>query len=121
MFLVRDEERSYLVPTERDPRDDGFRGPVRKVASFEYDENVIEWSSGSSRSEPTMGLNRDNPPAARVFRTPKECRAAGFEIEPGNPHPHVLDSWAEYLEWRGTFSAEPTSGKLSHRVDGRDC
>jgi hypothetical protein len=119
VFLIHDVESDYWVAVEHDPAE----GPgyvVREIAGLEYDDDCDAWPDGYSAPEPTLGINDDFPPKARVFRNAKACRKDRYHIEGVNMHPELLDSGNDYRQWRAravlNSLSRPAAAALATRI-----
>jgi hypothetical protein len=64
--------------------------------TLDFDMNAIYlWPNGRPRPNPQLGRDPKNPKHYKVFKSPEELRAAGFEFVHSNP-PFVDYSWSDY-------------------------
>jgi len=99
MFLVKDDrfQPPNLVFVDQDPRGDGYTGEIVDDVSLDYDELEVHRSDDGQRSpEPCVGIAPDDSKHYRMFRSPDQLRAAGFEPVAGTPIASFR-SWFEYI------------------------
>jgi hypothetical protein len=98
MFLVKDRRfgADRYVFTHTDPHSDGYSGDVLAGVTLEYDMNAIFlWPDGEPQPNPQLGRDPKHPKRYKVFKFPKELRAAGYELVHSSS-PFVAVSWSDY-------------------------
>jgi hypothetical protein len=98
MFLVKDRRfgMDNYVFTRTDPRSEGFKGEVIEGTTLEFDMNAIFlWPDGEPQPNPQLGRDPKNPRHYKVFKSPDDLHASGFEFVHSYA-PVVPNSWSNY-------------------------
>ncbi len=98
MFLVKDRRLGMdnYVFTQTDPRTEGYKGDLTEAVTLDYDMNAIHlWPYGQPCPNPQLGRDPKNPTHYKVFKSPEERQAAGFEFVHFNT-PFFAYSWSDY-------------------------
>ena len=91
MYLVVEPLTQIYVFTEKDPRNDGYDGPVEEDIQLNEKATFGDANSDSTMAVPCVGRSPDDPKVYTVFSSNKECRHAGFEP--------VATVYARYESW----------------------
>jgi hypothetical protein len=94
-YLVQDPEASCFVFTVEDPRQDGFRGPVREGVTLVIPPDLHTIPPGVTAPHPCVAVSEQDATQYRVFKYRNECRAAGYR--PLSELYTVQPSWTAYL------------------------
>ena len=96
MYLVVDPVTNFYIFTIKDPREDGFDGPVVKDVRLQDGATLEGRSQDSTTAVPCLGRSPRDERFYRVFGCMKQCRSEGFE-----PIASVYgryESWSEFQE-----------------------
>lgn len=98
MYLVKDRRfgiNNYVF-THTDPRADGYKGEVIEDVTLDYDMNMIHrWPDGQPPPNPQLGRDPNDLKHYRVFKSPEDLNAAGYEVIHLNT-PFTDYSWSDY-------------------------
>ena len=96
MYLVVDPITNFYIFTEKDPREDGFDGPVEQDVQLDDSGTIRGRSVDSTTAVPCLGRSPTDDKFYRVFACMKDCRNRGFEPIAGVYA--KFESWSEFQE-----------------------